>query len=211
MNKKITKIAKTFQKILNEELVKVFEYAIEEIKEVIMVSYRLELVVNDRNSKTNPQLEIYIDEMINRLDEFEYIQEDAEGKIAFLIPDVENFDFSGPRMRVIEQVLEGTAGIYVEVTVEDYERMFGKRILAREPMDASVSKKEMIYLMRYNSVVRNAERNTFGRKKRLVRYPFSNTPPINIVDDVERLAGEKMDTWIKEAINNAIKKQRMAA
>lgn len=211
MNKTITKIAKTFQKILNEELLKVFESASEEIMEVIMVSYRTELVVNDRNSKTNPQLEIYIEEITNRLNEFEYIQEGEEGKIAFVVPDMEKFDFSGSKMRVIEQILEGTAGIYVEVSADDYERMFGKRIIAKEPLDTSVTKKEMIYLMRYNSVVRNAERNTFGRKKRLVRYPFSNTPPIRIFDEAEKLAGEKMDTWIKEAIGNAIKKQRMAA
>ncbi len=211
MNKKVMKMVKKFQGLVEEELEKVFTTAEEEVKEVIMVSYTTELIVNDRNSKTNPQLDIYITEMTNRLDEFEYVQETEEGKTAFVVPDMENFDFSGPKMRVIEQILEGTVGIYVEVTAEDYEKMFGKRVFAREPMDTSVSKKEMIYLMRYNSVVRTAERNTFGKRGYLVRYPFSNTPPIRIFDEAEKLAGEKIDGWIKESIKNAITKQRKVA
>lgn len=211
MKKAVTKIIKNFREFLDEELKKVFEFAAEEIKEVIMVSYRTELVVHDRKSKANPQLEVYIDEMINRLDEFEYVQEDPEGKIAFVVPDIDNFDFSGSKMRIIEQILEGTAGVYVEVSAEDYERMFGKRVLARDPIDATVPKKEILYLMRYNSIIRNAERTTFGRRGYLVRYPFSNTPPIPLFDAAEKVAGEKMDRWVKDAISNAIKRQRRAA
>ena len=211
MNKQVMKTVKKFQKLAEKEIVKVFSSAEEEVKETIMVSYSTELVVNDRNSKTNPQLEMYVEEMLSRLDEFEYVREGDEGKVMFVVPDMENFDFSGPKMRVIEQILEGTVGVYVEVNVEDYERMFGKRILAREPLDASVPRKEIIYLMRYNSVVRNAERNTFGRRGYLVRYPFSNTPPIRIFDSAEKLVDDKIDGWIKEALKSATKQQRMAA
>jgi hypothetical protein len=149
--------------------------------------------------------------MLDRLDKFEYIQEGVEGKVAFIVPDMENFDFSGSKMRVIEQILEGTAGVYVEVSAADYEKMFGKRVFSREPIDAGISKQEMIYLMRYNNVIRNAEAKTFGRPGYLVRYPFSNTPPISIFDEAEKLVGEKMDMWIKKAIGNAIKRQRWAA
>jgi hypothetical protein len=211
MNKKVMKSVKKFKGIVEEELVKVFSYAEEEVKEAIMTSYRTELVVNDRNSKTNPQLEVYVEEMLNRLDEFEYVKEGEEEKITFVVPDMENFDFSGSKMRVIEQILEGTVGVYVEVNAEDYEKMFGKRVLAREPLDASVSRKEIIYLMRYNSIVRTAERNTFGRRGYLVRYPFSNTPSIRIFDSAEKLVDDKMGDWIEEALKSATKQQRMAA
>jgi len=211
MNKQVMKAVKKFQKLVEKEIVKVFSSAEDEVKEAIMTSYRTELVVSDRNSKTNPQLEMYIEEMLSRLDEFEYVQEGEEGKIMFVVPDMENFDFSGPKMRVIEQILEGTVGVYVEVNAEDYEKMFGKRILAREPLDASVSRKEIIYLMRYNSIVRNAERNAFGRRGYLIRYPFSNTPPIRIFDSADKFVDENIDDWIEEALKSATKLQRMAA
>ena len=211
MNKKVMKMVKKFQGLVEKELVKVFSSAEEEVKEAIMTSYRTELVVSDRNSKTNPQLEIYIEEMLNRLDEFEYVQETEEGKIAFVVPDMDNFDFSGPKMRVIEQILEGTVGVYVEVSAEDYEKMFDKRVLARDPIDASVPRKEIIYLMRYNSVLRNAEINTFGRRGYLVKYPFSNTPPIRIFDEADKFVDENIDDWIEAALKSATKLQRMAA
>ena len=211
MNKKVMKMVKKFQGLVEKELVKVFNSAEEEVKEVIMTSYRTELVVSDRNSKTNPQLEIYIEEMLNRLDEFEYVQENEEGKITFVVPDMDNFDFTGSKMRVIEQILEGTVGVYVEVSAEDYEKMFDKRILARDPIDASVPRKEIIYLMRYNSVLRNAERNTFGRRGYLVKYPFSNTPPIRIFDEADKFVDENIDDWIEAALKSATKLQRMAA
>lgn len=211
MNKAVTKLIRSMQGFLNEGLTKVFSSAEEEVKEAIMTSYSTELVVNDRNSKTNPQLETYVEEMLSRLDEFEYVKEGEGGELVFVVPDMENFDFSGSKMRVIEQILEGTVGIYVEVNAEDYERMFGKRILARDPLDASVPRKEIIYLMRYNSVVRNAEINAFGRRGYLIRYPFSNTPPIRIFDSAEKLVDDKMDGWIKEALKGATKLQRMAA
>ena len=211
MSKELMKTAKNFKKNLAEEIKKALKPAVEEIKAVIMSTYTTELIVSDHNSKTNPQLDVYVTEMIDRLDKFEYIKEDSEGKIAFIIPDMNNFDFSGSKMRVIEQILEGTAGVYVEVSAADYEKMFGKRVFSREPIDAGISKQEMIYLMRYNNVIRNAEAKTFGKPGYLVRYPFSNTPPISIFDDAEKLAGEKIDGWINKAVKIAIKKQRWAA
>ena len=121
---------------------------------------------------------------------------------------MENFDFGG-RLKVMEYVMEGTAGVYVEVNAEDYEKMFGKKILSREPLDTSVPKRDLIYLMRYNPAVRNAELATFGRRNYLVRYPFSNTPPILILDKAEKFIDENMDKWIKESVNKATKKFKM--
>jgi hypothetical protein len=105
--------------------------------------------------------------------------------------------------------MEGTAGIYVEVSAEDFEKMFGKRAISKEPFDTSVPKKDLIYLMRYNNIVRTAERRVFGQGY-LVRYPFSNTPPVHIFDDAEKFANEELDKMLKETINTSIKKLRKA-
>ena len=176
-----------------------------DIVDILMESYDVELTVTDRNSKTNPQDPKYRDEFEKRLMGFEYIKNN-DNKIEFVLPSMETFDFSGNTMKVIEQILEGTAGIYVEVNAEEYEQMFGKRIISRDPLDTGVSKKELIYLMRYDSVVRTAERMTFGRNHYLVRYPFSNTPPIPVLDAADRFVRTNMDRWMNEAVDDSAKK-----
>lgn len=193
---------KTFEKLLKKELYEKFIGAKEGIIDAVMREYDSSLTISDRNSKSNP--EFYRDEFEERLENFGYIEESGD-TIKFTVPTMENFDFSG-RLKVIEQIMEGSAGKYVEVNIEDYEKMFGKKVLSRETLDTSVSKKDLIYLMRYNSKVRNAELTTFGRRNYLVKYPFSNTPPIKILDEAESFIDENMDKWVKEAVNKATKK-----
>ncbi len=196
---------KTFEKLLKKELYEKFTVAKEDIIDVVMREYDSSLTINDRNSKSNP--EFYRDDFVERLENFNYIEESGD-TIKFTVPTMENFDFSG-RLKVIEQIMEGTVGVYVEVNAEDYEKMFGKKVLSREPLDTSVPKKDLIYLMRYNVVVRNAELATFGRRNYLIKYPFSNTPPILILDKAEKFIDENMDKWVKEAVNKATKKFKM--
>ena len=199
------KVAGKFEDILTKELKIKFDEVSDEVKNIIMTSYDSELIVIDRKSKTNPLLPVYRDLFEERLNEFDYIQEKND-IVTFAIPDMKTFDFSGHKMRVIEQILEGTAGIYVEVSAEDYEKMFGKRVLPREPLDASVPRKELIYLMRYDNRVRVAERNAFNRNGYLVRYPFSNAAPISVLDAEDMYVKNNMDKWVEQTIKIATKK-----
>jgi len=175
-----------------------------QVIEVIMEDYDARLVVSNPDSKTNPQDPKYRDEFEQRLMDFDFIKE-AGQKISFSLPTMETFDFGGNTMKIIEQILEGTAGIYVEVAEEDYEKMFGKKIISRDPLDTSVPKKDRVYLMRYNNVVRAAERNVFGRSNYLTKYPFSNTPPIDVLDAADIYVRNNMDKWMDEAVDNTVK------
>ncbi len=190
--------------VTNELLIK-FDDSKNEIVAAVMMAYDTELVVLDRKSKTNPQEAKYREEFEKRLNEFEYVEKE-QTKIVFKVPDMDNFDFSGNTMRVIEQILEGTAGIYVEVSADDYEKMFGKKVLTREPLDTSVPKKELVYLMRYSNRIRVAERNTFGRVGYLTRYPFSNVPPIPILEEADKVINTNLEKWIDSAVNTATRK-----
>lgn len=198
------KIVKQTGKTVKDSIISKLSEVSASVIEILMESYDVELTVTDRNSKTNPQESKYRDEFEKRLLEFEYIK-DNNGEINFSLPSMETFDFSGNSMKVIEQILEGTTGIYVEVNAKDYEQMFGKRIISRDPLDTSVPKKELIYLMKYDNVVRVAERNTFGRNNYLVRYPFSNTPPILVLDAADIFVKNNMDKWIDESVDNSVK------
>jgi hypothetical protein len=175
-----------------------FKEAMERIKAIILEKYDDELVdvVTDRDSKTNPNL--YRDEFSKRLDNFEYI-DDLSNTVSLQLPTMETFDFSG-RLRIIEHIMEGLSGTYVEVNEEDYIKIFGKRPINEDPLDEYIPPKERIYLLRYDKRMRQAEQDL---EKKFVRYPFSNSPPIRILDVAEKFVDDNIDTWIKEALEEA--------
>ena len=199
------KAIKRTEKIMADGIISKLTEVKEEIVAILMSAYDTELVVTDRRSKTNPQDPKYRDEFEKRLLEFEYIKNE-NGKIRFTLPSMETFNFSGNTMRVIQQILEGTAGILKEVSAEDYEKMFKDAVISKEPLDTGVSKKELIYLMRDNNRLRIAERNTFGKVNYLTPYPFSNTPPIPVLDAADGFVRTNMDRWMNEAVDDSAKK-----
>ena len=196
------RITGDMNKSIRHFMIEKFNEVIEFLKDAIISEYDEELVdvVTDRKSKTNPNL--YREEFIERLDEFEYIDKDsADGKIAFNVPDMETFDFSG-RLRVLQAIMEGTSGNYVEINEDDYKAVFGKRPINEDPVDDYVSPKDQIYLVRYNNTIRRAERNL---NKKFVKYPFSNTPPIRVLEEGVQYARGNVKGWISEALTSAQK------
>lgn len=200
MPKLTKKISKDMDKLIKQKLNMKFKQAASQINEVIIAEYDGELVdvVTNRNSKTNPNL--YREDFIERLEQFEYL-ETSGNTLSINVPDMETFNFSG-RLKVIEHIMEGSAGIYVEISEEDYIKAFGKRPINQEPLDEYVPSKEKVYLIRYNQKARQAERDL---DKKFVRYPFSNTPPIKILEEGENFVDDNMSRWIEEALEEAQK------
>lgn len=194
------KVSKDLDKLVKKALMVKFEEAAREIQNAIISEYDDELVdvVTDRNSKTNPNF--YREEFIERLSEFSYIEENGN-IVSLKVPDMTTFNFSG-RLRVIEHIMEGMAGVYVEINEEDYVNVFNKKPINQDPLDEYVPPKEKIYLVRYTAKIRQAEKNL---NKKFVRYPFSNTPPIRILEEGDRFVEENMDRWIEEALDEAQK------
>lgn len=190
--------SKEFKNIFEKHLLDKFNSIIPDIKQAIIDKFKDELVdvVSDPDSKTNPNL--YVDDFSLRLDKFEYIEKDSSS-ITIVVPDEENFDFSG-RLRVIETITQGLSGIYVEVNEEDYIAIFNKRPINEDPIDEYVSPKERIYLMRYTPRIRKAEKSL---NKKFVRYPFSNTPPIKVLDAGDKYVEDNMDIWIEETLEES--------
>lgn len=188
-----------------ESLVKIkikfkFFENIDIIKEIIIEKYDEELtsVVTDRNSKTNPNL--YRDAFITNLNEFIFIEEDSND-ISLILPNIENFNFSG-QLKVLETILSGLAGIYLEISEEDYVKAFGKKPINEDPIDEYVPPADKIYLVRNTPAVRKAEK-ILGKK--LVRYPFSNTPPIDIFGSAKKYVENNIEGWIEDSIKEAKK------
>lgn len=171
------------------------------IEKSIMDEYDSNLVdvVTDRNSKTNPNF--YREEFEDRLGEFEYVALKGN-QMSLIVPTVETFNFSG-RLRVIETVMNGVVGTYVEMNTEDYLKVFGKKPINEEPFDEATSSKEMIYLIKYDKEVKRAERTL---NKKFVNYPFSNMPPIDIFPAAQKFVDENKSVWMRN-IKATIKKE----
>ena len=183
-----------------EDLVDIY---IPQIKELIMADYDSELVavVTNRKSKTNPLF--YIEEFETALNEFEYIVKN-EDYITLVVPDIENFPWSIGRLKVILNILEGSFGVYVEVTEQQYIQMYAKKPLSVEPYDNTVPIKERIYLLRYTAKLRRREKEVFGRQE-LVRYPFSNSPPIRLFESTVKFVESNFKIWLEESMIKSTK------
>jgi hypothetical protein len=200
MSKVSKKMGSTLSDIIKMKLRSRFDSASEEIKRIIIEKYDAELVgvVTDRESKTNPIF--YREEFIDRLDKFTYFTTEGES-VSLKVPDMENFDFSG-RLEVIESIMEGLAGLYVEMNAEDYKAVFNKPPINTKPFDDYIPPKERIYLVRYSNRIKKAEKDL---DKEFVRYPFSNTPPIQILEEADRFVDQNLSSWIEESLEEAQK------
>ena len=201
----IKKVSKKFVSTLHDVLVENFSARKEDVIEILMDEYNLELgsAVTDRKSRTNPGLPKYVDAYREALEEYEMVVTDGM-KVKFSVPDMEKFNFNNSALRVIQNILEGTSGTYVEVDAEQYEQMYGKRPVGLQAFDDTARKKDIVYVMRYTSELRRREFDAF-RRRELVRYPFSNTPPIDIFSAGDRYVEDNIRDWIHDSVKKSMK------
>lgn len=154
-------------------------------------------IVSDSNSKTRPEL--FKTTFMERLNNFNFLETQG-GKITFKTPDMETFDFSG-KLRILQTIMEGIVGQYVEISGEDYLKVFGKKKIDIDPLDSEESDKNRIYLIKYSTALRKKEDELH---KKFVKYPFSNMPPIDLFDTSNKFIETNLNTWIEEATQKAI-------
>jgi hypothetical protein len=173
------------------------------VKKAIMDDYDSLLIapVTDRRSKTNPIF--YRTEFANAIDEFPFLKGE-ETYTSFIMPDMDNFPFDKGKLLIIKNILEGVSGVYVEVNEEQYVAIMGKKAPQLEPYDKTVSSKERIYLLRYTTDVQRKEFQIYKRPT-LVRYPFSNSPPIRLFDSAQKFVEESSTTWLETIVSKATK------
>lgn len=121
--------------------------------------------------------------------------------ITMNVPDMETFNFSNG-LEIVETMLEGVAGTYVEIDEQDYLYIFGKKSKFIKAVDDRVLPKDRVFLVRYTGNVRRAEKNL---NKRFVKYPFSNSSPIDIVEKANTYVKGELDKCIDNIIQKSIK------
>ena len=177
-------------------------YYIPIIQNLILQEYDIELTgrVTDRRARTNPIY--YRDEFEAALMDFEWIEENSMST-KLMTPEVNTFNWNQGSLRIIENILEGAIGTFVEVDEEQYVAMYDKRPII-QPFDKTVPLKKRIYIIRLTGDVRRRWGNAYPRNN-LVRYPFSNQPPIDIFGPANRYVEEEIKGWIAEAIKESQK------
>jgi len=201
--KAVHKKAEQLNKLIQETYIFNLEtYYIPRIQEIIMQEYDIELTgrVIDRKSRTNPIY--YRDEFEEALLNFEWIETEG-GAMKLVTPETNTFDWRQGRLRIIEKILEGLVGRYVEVDGQQYITMYDKPPIG-EPFDKTVPRKQRIYTLRATALLKRKWSIAFP-KKPLVNYPFSNQPPIDIFDAANQYVKEEIRGWIDEAIKEATK------
>lgn len=199
--KEARKVASLLEKSSKKRFVKnLMRVAAPQIIDVVMSDYDARLVsaVTDRKSRTRPEL--YRETFESRLGSFEFIRETEKG-IALRTPDMDNFDFSG-QLKIVENILNGTAGVYVEVDEEQYIQMYDRQPRRTDLFDQDLPKKQRIYLLRFTMDVRNRLMNN---NIDMVRFPFSNTPSIDIFSSADNMVVDNMGEWIDDIITDSIK------
>jgi len=203
--KLVHKKAEELNKMIQELYIFNLEtYYIPTMQNIILQEYDIELTgrVTDRNSRTNPIY--YRDEFEQALLDFEYIDM-SQGAVKFTTPETDNFNWNQGRLRIIEDIVEGTVGIFVEIDEEQYIAMYSKRPII-QPFDKTVPLKERIYIVRLSGDIKRRWSETYPKRK-IVRFPFSNQPPVDIFEAGSKYVEENIKDWINEAITEVRKRE----
>jgi hypothetical protein len=170
---------------------------IDELKNIIMEEYDDKLTVN---IKSKIDYNSYREKFVTRLNEFQFIEEGGN-TIILNTPDMETFDFSDD-LELIKTILEGTSGVYVEVNEKEYAHIFGRKPTLTMAVDRQAPPKNRMFLLRYTGNVRRAEKSL---NKRFNKFPFSNTPPIDVLGPGDLFVKDNIDKWIDETIKSTVK------
>lgn len=196
----VDKISNQSKKVFRYEFNAWLKQLSEKLKNEIINRYDELLVfpLMDVGSRANPA--IYREEFIERLENFKFI-ESNDNSISLNIPNMNTFSFAG-RLKVIETILNGVVGDFIEVDQHEFKSIFGE-LPANEDTTEDINLfEDRIYLVEYNN---NVIKTEYRLKKKFVHYPFSNLPPIDLFEEVEAFVDKNMDSWVKSTVDTAYK------
>lgn len=196
----IKSVSKRIESGTKKNLKRKFSDVVDEIKQIIIEEYDDKLMGSVVNRKSAIDYNMYRDEFISRLDNFQFIKENGN-VITLDVPDIETFDFSDG-LEIVQTMMEGLSGTYVEVNEKEYSYIFGRSPKVTEAVDKHAQLKNRVFLVRYTGKIRNTEKEL---NKRFVKYPFSNTPPIDVLEVGSLFVNNNLNEWINTAIESSNK------
>jgi len=193
-----------FDDLIKEKYVDNIEnYYVPVMINIILQEYDSQLTgrVTDRRSRTNPIF--YREEFREALERWDWMRKDGTG-YKLVTPEVNTFNWRQGRLTIIERILEGLIGQYVEIDGEQYVSMYKKPAPIQEAFDKTVPRKQRIYTLKFSNSLFSKWRETYPGKQ-MVEYPFSNQPPVDIFSSTNDYVDENLAKWVKEAVKEATK------
>ncbi len=211
---KIEKLAKDLAKKLSFAIPIATESFFEDLKEVYLDSYEEELtgIVTNKDSLANP--EFFYEDYEEALNNFEYMKGLGTLNLKPIIPTEDTFNFEG-RLGFLKLLVNGVSGKYIELPQIDYDMLKSsksvddriKRMLSNLPefFDSETPKELRFYLIGTRSSLYKTVQSILGKK--LVIFPFSNSPPIPLFDEGIKFFESKrsgLDNIINIVIDDSI-------
>lgn len=133
---------------------------------------------------------------------FEFLPEaDDPNELTIILPNIDNFDFTD--LEVLELILEGVVGEFVEISDVEFIKIFGNApdgLISTGSIDGGV-----IYLIPYTDEVDSLSNRILGHS--LNMFPFSNSPPIckEFFGKANIFIENKLKEWVPDIIKNSLK------
>lgn len=202
--KKKKQIINSIESITKKNIYEKLNSNLDMYYDIIMDLYTKELndVVTDRDSKSRP--EDYMDLFFERLKDGTSVEMTDSG-VEIKFPNMDTFNFDG--LDPIKRVLEGTPGKYVEISLLDFENVFGTKAAKFIDPDRIINpeatkKKDKYIIVPFSGKIDKAQKK-LGKK--FVVFPFSNVPPIRILEQGNIAVSKIVKFLVKKSIKESQK------
>lgn len=163
--------------------------------------------VYEDGSLANPEnfYELYAE----RVDNFEYLNE--ETPFTLEIPNNDTFDFSDG-LGILQLIIEGVIGDFFELPEMLLQEVYSSNRIDNEDIaylntlpgniSDNVLPEVQFRLIPTDDYLVDIIQNIVDRD--LVLFPFSNTPPVPIFEELEQFVQDNLDTWISGTISSSL-------
>jgi len=210
ISKEPIKYAKGLNNILPLILNNMLEDKVKDIIDVGVEAYENLLLdtVASKYSMADP--ENFYDNYVEALYNFKYIDPEDSEPILYL-PDENIFKYSG-QLSILQFIVEGVSGVYLELPAEDLNTLLkskdiGDRVKRRLRALPGITDTDVPLDMRFRLLYTKgnlADTVQSILDKELVKFPFSNSSPIELFEPAQEFVDKNFDYWIDESIKKAI-------
>lgn len=163
--------------------------------------------VYEDDSLSSPEnfYELYVE----RVDNFEYLNEDTPFTLE--IPNNDTFDFSDG-LGILQLIVEGVVGDFFELPEMLLQEVYSSKRIDNEDIaylnnlpgniSDNVLPELQFRLIPTDDYLVDTIQNIVDRD--LVLFPFSNSTPVPIFDELEQFVKDKLDTWISDTISSSL-------
>jgi hypothetical protein len=175
--------------LVRNELTIIFtEEAVPKIKELILDSYKKNLVGMVQGPYDSLKPENMSSLFEERLNNFEFLTPDEAG-ISLSCPSLESFNF-GEGLSLVGAILNGIPNDYYKISSANYSKYASSEVINMYGTEDYLVAGDNPFLSNFD-------------KESLDKFEFSNTPPIDIMEDASLYIKANMAIWIRRAIHKA--------